>query len=83
MKAVCNGESKAKCGHYSDRCRVTPLSIKDGCSHMRSISKHICNGNEPLKCPRIDGMFSDMRDWAGSDCGVVDGKWCVSGTSFT
>ena len=81
MKAVCNGESLASCSYTSARCRVTPLSAVCG-DQMYTLSKLICNGTQPDQCPQMEGMFADMRDWHGSECGAVGGQWCVQGKTF-
>jgi hypothetical protein len=76
MKAVCDGPSG--CKYNSDRCRVTPLSTSCG-GPMQPLTKLICNGNNPNKCPKADGMFADWKYSDYSACGTVDGNYCVKG----
>jgi len=84
MKAVCTGDSS--CRYYSARCQVVDLEdFTSSCGNpMWGLAKKLCGGNTmPRNCPEMNGLFNYMKDWAGSECGVVNGTWCVSGKNYT
>ena len=81
MKAVCY-HGAAHCRYSSSRCKESPLTT--GCANsMRALSKLICNVLvHPEECPQLEGMFTYMKEWSGSECGLLDGDFCKKGKEY-
>ena len=50
----------------------------------RPISESLCTASEwsSGNCPQIQGLFSYMKNWGGSECGVVGTSWCAPGKDY-
>ena len=63
----------------------------DGCIHtakggqtMQVISELLCGHRNPGQCSAIFGLFVSMKNWnGGSECGVLDGRYCSNGNAYT
>ena len=64
--------------HFSDsECTITALT---GCgTPMVMLSRHICQGNDPRYCKKLDGVFSYTST---SSCGVIGTSHCASGKDY-
>jgi len=84
MKAVCPGDSS--CKYYGARCQEVDFqNAASRCGNaMLGLAKKLCGGaTRPNDCPAMDGLFNYMNGWSHGECGVVNGKWCVAGNSYT
>ena len=65
------------CQYSDSECTVTALTE---CSKpMVMLSRHICQGNDPQYCKKLDGVFSYTSEYA---CGVIGTLHCASGNQY-
>ena len=78
LKVACNHENG---GTFSDNL-CEDIGWRDGGSPMLTLSKFLCNGENPNKCIQLDGVFQYMgHKWNNENaCGTLNGGWCVTGS---
>merc|ERR1711970_101207 len=81
MRAVCAGNYN--CRWSSNRCQVVDFEAKICGYTMYGLAKKVCGKRNPRYCKQLDGLFANMKGFKGGECGVIDGKYCVDGKSYT
>merc|ERR1711973_310096 len=84
LKAICFGTEGCE-NTDTEKCIVSPMQAsKYSCiSAMFPLAKILCGVDSLSKCSQFEGVFNYMRNWWGSDCGVVDGSYWATGKYYT
>merc|ERR1719193_643258 len=81
MKAVCAGDSN--CRWSSNRCQVVDFEARPCGFTMHGLAEKVCGKRNPRNCKQLDGLFAHLKGYNGGACGVLNGKYCVNGKSYT
>jgi len=84
LKAICFGTEGCE-NTDTEKCIVSSMQAsKHSClSAMFPLAKILCGVDSLSQCSQFEGVFNYIRNWWGSEGGVVDGSYWATGKHYT